>query len=359
MGDTGTAQALIGKSLRIIEFKRQTTTGAVRLADEGHLLPAIETQRPRLFNQVAAIQTLRRHQHIQCPIAQLLKGSQETGVYLMSGLCHKISMSESMTIFNRRAVQLHRNRAAATFDDHDFLFAEIGERLCDRLEDVTRSFPVALDLGCHTGGLRRQLQGRGNIETLIQADLSESMARQAGELALAADEEFLPFAPASFDLVLSNLSLHWVNDLPGALLQIRQSLKPGGLFLATMLGGETLRELRQSMARGETAIDGGLSPHVSPFADVRDGGNLLQRAGFIQPVADLETLTVSYPDPFKLMADLRGMGESNAVRENRKGLTSRRLMMEMAERYREDFADGDERFPATFQTITLTAWVSD
>lgn len=263
-----------------------------------------------------------------------------------------------MTIFNRRAVAAHRDRAASKFNEHDFLFAEIGERLCDRLDDVTHTFPLALDLGCHTGGLGRILNGRGGIETLIQSDISERMAGRTGSYAVVADEEFLPFAPKSFDLVMSNLSLHWVNDLPGTLMQIRQCLKPGGLFLATLLGGQTLRELRQSLAHAEASVDGGLSPRVSPFADVRDGGDLLQRAGFTLPVADFESVTVSYPEPFKLMADLRGMGESNAVLDARKGFTSRRLMMEMAETYLSDFKDDDGRIPATFEIITLTAWVS-
>lgn len=264
-----------------------------------------------------------------------------------------------MTVFNRRVVGRHRDRAAATLSDHDFLFNETGERLCDCLEDIRRTFPVALDLGCRTGGLGRILGGRGGIEELTVCDLSLPMVRRAGPRALVADEEFLPFAPQSFDLVLSNLTLHWVNDLPGALTQIRRCLKPGGLLLASMLGGETLKELRQSLARAEAALDGGLSPRVSPFADVKDAGNLLARAGFTIPVADQDILEVSYPDPFKLMADLRGMGESNAVLGARKGMTSRNLMMEAARCYVEDFAGEDGRIPATFQIITLTAWAED
>lgn len=267
-------------------------------------------------------------------------------------------MSESITLFNRRTVRRHRERAAARLSEHDFLFRETGERLCDRLDDVRRRFPTALDLGCRDGGLGRLIGGRGGVETIVACDLSEAMVRAARPPALVADEEFLPFAPESFDLIVSNLSLHWVNDLPGALLQIRRSLKPGGLFLASMLGGDTLHELRHALARAEADVDGGLSPRVSPFADVRDGGDLLQRAGFTLPVADVETLNVSYPDPFKLMADLRGMGESNAVADGRKGFTSRRLLMRAAEVYRDSFGGGDGRVPATFQVINLTAWAA-
>ena len=262
-------------------------------------------------------------------------------------------------MFNRRTVRRHRDRAAMQLEDHDFLFNETGERLCDRLDDIHRTFPTALDLGCRTGRLGRTLNGRGGIEELFQCDLSLPMCKRAGPGVLVADEELLPFAPSSFDLVLSNLALHWVNDLPGTLAQIHRCLKPGGLFLATMLGGETLKELRQSLAQAEADIDGGLSPRISPFADVKDAGNLLQRAGFTLPVADMETVTVSYPDPLKLMTDLRAMGESNAVIEARKGFTSRRLIMQAAQHYINDHTDDDGRLPATFQIITLTAWVAD
>lgn len=273
-----------------------------------------------------------------------------------------------MRLFNRRLVAGHRDRAAANFGDHDFLFNETAERLCDRLDDVRRTFDTALDLGCKTGIIGQTLKGRGGIKDLIGCDLSLAMIKQAGPKAamaamapmvIVADEEFLPFGARSFDLVISNLNLHWVNDLPGVLTQIRHTLKPGGLFLATMLGGQTLKELRQSLAHAEAAVDGGLSPRISPFADVKDAGNLLARAGFIEPIADMEALSVSYPDPFKLMADLRGMGESNAVLDARKGLTSRAMMMAAASHYVETFRDDNGRIPATFQVITLTAWAEE
>ena len=264
--------------------------------------------------------------------------------------------SSSMNVFDRQAVRRHRDGAAATFDDHEFLIAETGERLADRLLDIARRFPLALDLGCHTGQLGRLLGDRGGIETLIQCDLSPKMAMRAGSMAVAADEEVLPFAKGCFDLILSNLSLHWVNDLPGALIQIRRALKPDGLFLAAMLGGETLKELRQALMDAEAAVEGGAGPRVSPMADVRDMGDLLQRAGFALPVADFDTIDVSYSDPLRLMADLRGMGESNAVRERRKGFSRRATLMGAAQRYRERFAAPDGRVSATFQTIFLTAW---
>jgi len=269
-------------------------------------------------------------------------------------------------------VRLHRDRAAALLDDHDFLFVEVADRLTERLDDVKRDFPFALDIGCHGGEVAKSLsqdtpQGphrRGNIETLIQCDPSPAMAQKAAQglhnVSFAADEEFLPVKPQSFDLVLSNLSLHWANDLTGALVQIRQSLKPDGLFLAAMLGEGTLQELRTALMAAEIEIEMGMSPRVSPYATVQDLGGLLQRAGFAMPVVDTETITVSYPDIFKLMHDLRGMGETGAVSGRRKTFTRKDTLMRAAEIYVEKFAGQDDcgegRIPATFDIIYLTAW---
>lgn len=264
-----------------------------------------------------------------------------------------------MLVFDRLSVRRHRDRAAAAFSRHDFLFREVADRLLDRLVDIRRQFPLALDLGCHSGLLAEELSGRGGVQTMVQADISPRMAATASGLRLAADEETLPFAPASFDLVLSLLSLHWVNDLPGALAQLRAALKPDGLLLAVMLGGETLKELRQSLAAAELAVEGGLSPRVAPFADVRDAGALLQRAGFALPVVDTETITVSYGEPLDLLRDLRGMGETNAVIERRKTSLRRTTLFQALDHYRQTFADANGRVPATFQLIYLTAWAPD
>jgi len=259
--------------------------------------------------------------------------------------------------FDRRLLRLRRDRAADRLTDHRFLFREVAARLIERLDDIKRRFPLALDLGCHTGEVRQVLQSRSDIETLVQTDLSSAMARQAADgsgLALAADEEALPFAPASFDLVLSSLSLHWVNDLPGALFQIHQILKPDGLFLAAMLGGGTLAELRSAFVEAELAKQGGAGSHVAPFADVRDAGNLLQRAGFALPVADAETITVTYPDIFALMRDLRGMGETYAGTAHTP--LHRDSVLRAAEIYRSNYTDDDGRIRASFEVIYLTAW---
>ncbi|WP_246423542.1 methyltransferase domain-containing protein [Roseospira goensis] len=267
---------------------------------------------------------------------------------------------DSMTVFDRRLVRHHRERAAGGWDGFDFLVRETAARLVDRLDDMTRAFPLALDLGCHGGEVGRALGGRGGIRTLIQADLAPAMARRAAARGagpgLACDEEALPFARGSLDAVLSNLSLHWVNDLPGALIQIRHALKPDGLFLGCLLGGATLRELRTCLADAEQEITGGLSPRTSPLADVRDAGNLLARAGFALPTADSDVITVHYEHPFKLFQDLRGMGESNAVLARRRTPTRRDLILRAAHMYQERHAGPDGRVAATFEVITLTAW---
>ena len=261
-----------------------------------------------------------------------------------------------MTVFDRAQVRRQRDRAAANLRQHEFLLGEVAERLSERLLDVNRSFPVALDLGCHTGQTARTIRGVRGVETVLMADFSPEMARQAGPAALVADEEMLPFAPATFDLIISNLSLHWVNDLPGALIQIRRALKPDGLFLAAMLGGETLFELRRALMEAEIGLTGGVSPRVSPMAELRDGGSLMQRAGFGLPVVDSDSFTVSYANAFALMAELRGMGETNAVLARPRTPASRSLMAEATKRYHELFAEPDGRIPATFQVIYLAGW---
>jgi SAM-dependent methyltransferase len=258
--------------------------------------------------------------------------------------------------FDRTAVGRHRDRAAAGLGAHDFLFAEAAERLLDRLDDITRRFPLALDLGCHDGVLARALAGRGGIETLVQMDLSAAMALRAARFgpALAGDEERLPFARSSFDAVLSCLSLHWVNDLPGALIQARQALKPDGLFLAAMLGGGSLRELRRALLEAELEAAGGASPRVSPFADLRDAAGLLQRAGFVMPVADLDVVTVTYESALGLLKDLRGMGETNALAARARAFTRRSVLARAVSRYDAEAENG--RIAATFHILFLTAW---
>ncbi len=273
-------------------------------------------------------------------------------------------MSDEVSLFDRVLVRRHRDRVADAFDGHDFLFREVAERLVDRLDDVLRDFPEVLDLGCHTGYLAGLMQKRNGTERTVASDLSPSMARRAVKqdgniLPLVTDEEFLPFAERHFDLVLSCLSLHWVNDLPGALVQIRRCLKPGGLFLGAVLGGETLKELYEAFLIAEAEVEGGVSPRISPFTEIRDAGQLLQRAGFTEPVSDCDTITATYSTAFNLLTDLRNMGEANALHARRRNFTPRKTFLRMAKAYEDRFQEAASRLPATFQIIYLTGWAAN
>ncbi len=213
-------------------------------------------------------------------------------------------------IFDRGVVRRHRDRAASSLGGTTDVLRDVADRLLDRLDDTTRRFTAALDVG-----------GRGVVAPLLRArgigvvscDLSPRMAALNGGPALAADEERLPFAEESFDLVVANLSLHWINDLPGCLVQLRRALRPDGLFLASVPALGTLDTLRTALTEAELALCGGASPRVSPFAELRDCAALLQRAGFAMPVADADDLTLLYADPLALLRELRAAGETNAV----------------------------------------------
>ena len=267
-------------------------------------------------------------------------------------------MTDPMLVFDRALVRRRRTRAASGYDGFGFLEETVAERLAERLEDIRRRFPLAVELGARSGALGRILRASGRVDTLVQTDLAPVWARARGAdgPAAAVDEEALPFADASLDAVFGALSLHWVNDLPGALSQIRRALRPDGLLLAAMLGGDTLVELRDALYEAEIEVLGGVSPRVSPFADLRDAAGLLQRAGFALPVADADTIPVTYASAFHLMRDLRGMGETNAVIERRRTPTPRALFARAAEIYAARFAGADGRVHARFQVLYLTAW---
>lgn len=264
--------------------------------------------------------------------------------------------ASEIDIFDRRAIKLRRDRVARQYSDFNFLKAEVSHRLADRLDDIARKFPLAADIGCHGGELGKLLAEREDVEFVVQSDLSEAFAQSVQGNRIVADEEFLPLRDESLNLVVSALSLHWTNDLPGALLQIRRALKKDGLFLGAVFGSETLKELRQSFLQAELEETGGVSPRVSPFVDVRDAGNLLQRAEFALPVTDIETITVDYPDAFALMRDLRGMGEANAVKARRTSFTGRATFISAADHYQRIYGSEDGRIPATFQIVFMTGW---
>lgn len=249
--------------------------------------------------------------------------------------------------FEPRLVRQRKRRARATLRDAAFLHMGVAADLADRLEAIPRPFPHALAIG--GGGLfseevrtRPELSAR--IGAIIETDLD------------VIDPEHLPFAAEAFDLIVSPLALHWVNDLPGALIQLRLALKPDGLLLASLFGGETLKELRIALIEAESELAGGAGPRVSPFADLQDIAGLLQRAGFALPTADRDVLTVRYGEPMRLLADLRAMGEASALRERSPRGLSRRILARAFEIYRARYADENGRVRATFEILTATGW---
>ncbi len=268
-------------------------------------------------------------------------------------------MSAPPLLFDRTLHRRRLDRAAKGFAAADFLKARAAEDAVLRLEAIMRSFPVAVDLGARDGAFARALAASPageRIGMLVETDLSRAMLAARGGLRVQADEERLPFAPESLDLVVSTLALHWTNDLPGALIQIRQALKPDGLFIGAILGGSSLTELRQSLMQAEIELSGGAGPRVSPFADVIDAAGLLQRAGFALPVADIDRVQVGYGDPIRLLADLRIMGEGNVLAERDRRPLSRAVLARAGEVYAERFSRSDGKVVATFEIITMTGW---
>ena len=246
-----------------------------------------------------------------------------------------------------------RAQRARMLGPSTFLLDRVAQDMAERLASVLRSFPLGLDLGTQTDALRRVLAESRKVGTVVAANPLTDGHRG---LTVAADEEALPFGDASLDLVVSAMALHFVNDLPGTLIQVRRALRPDGLFAAALLGGETLTELRQAFAAAEAEIEAGISPRVLPFADLRELGALLQRAGFALPVTDVDRVVVRYASPLALMHDLRRMGAANPMLERRRAPLKRATLARMLEIYGARFADPDGRIRATFEIVHLSGW---
>uniref|UniRef100_A0A665SWJ5 Arginine-hydroxylase NDUFAF5, mitochondrial n=1 Tax=Echeneis naucrates TaxID=173247 RepID=A0A665SWJ5_ECHNA len=262
----------------------------------------------------------------------------------------------TMNVFNRDMKKRQKNWSASLQDrdQYDYLRDEVGSRVADRVYDIARTFPLALDVGGGKSHIAEHLS-KDVVERLFLTDISEKTLTEIPTSCVLADEEFLPFKENTFDLVMSSLSLHWINDLPGALRQIHQVLKPDGVFIGAMAGGETLYELRCSLQMAETEREGGFSPHVSPYTAVTDLGNLLGQAGFNMLTVDVDEVQVHYPGIMEVMMDLQGMGESNCA-WNRRSLLHRDTLLAAAAIYKEMYGNEDGSVPATFDILYMIGW---
>jgi NADH dehydrogenase [ubiquinone] 1 alpha subcomplex assembly factor 5 len=355
--------------------KGEAAAGAARLAQERDVAPADGAERIGRFDLLRASETARRQHDVEERATGALEGGvserehaprwerEPASLSMRRAIASPIAdalygamAEDELLVFDRRAVRQHRERAAR-LGTAEFLFEEAAERLAERLGDIKRGFARALVLGARRGAMAHSLRSSAGFEIVIEADDAPGFLRRpAATPRVAAEAEALPFAAEAFDLVVSPLALHWTNDLPGALLQLRRCLKPDGLLLASMLGGETLHELRGAFLEAELAEEGGVSPRVSPTADGRDLAGLLQRAGFALPVVDTDRIPVTYPNALALMAELRAMGETNALRERRRRFTRRTTLLRAAEAYRALAGTPDGRVAARFEIVTMTAW---
>ena len=262
-------------------------------------------------------------------------------------------------IFDRALLRRRRDRAAGEFEAYDFLHARVADDLLERVESVSRDFETCLVVG--GGGavgraLKRRPGAAKKIGMLIEADLSPAMAGLSAHPSAAFDEEALPIKERSVDLVLSCLSLHWTNDLVGALIQMNYALKPDGFLAGAVLGGSTLTELREALKAAEAALSREPARRVSPFADTFDMAGLLSRAGFAMPVSDVDRVTARYGNAFVLMRDLRKMGETSVLAQRSRTPGVKSLFVKAAEAYAQAHADEDRRIPATFEVIHFAGW---
>ncbi|HUO54214.1 MAG TPA: methyltransferase domain-containing protein [Rhodoblastus sp.] len=261
-------------------------------------------------------------------------------------------MTNPPFIFDRALWRKRLDRALRAENPCDFLVGRVAEDLVFRLAPISRAFPRALDLGSPHPAAARALAAPGRVVTRAAPVFSAL----GGAEGLVADEEALPFAPQSFDLVVSALSLQFANDLPGVFAQIRRVLAPDGLFLAAMIGGQSLAELRLCLAEAQEAIEGGTSPRVAPLIDLRDLGGLLQRAGLALPVTDCDAFVVRYANAFELMRDLRAMAATNVLVAGARRPLRRAVALRAAALYAEKFADSDGRIRATFEIVWASGW---
>lgn len=263
-------------------------------------------------------------------------------------------MNSEINIFDRKRKKLHFNRAAKNFKKSDFLFNEVASRIAEQFDFLIKTkFQKALIIGTKNGFLADSLRKNKIVEEVYETDFSEKFLEQKEGNLINADEEFLPFKNESFDLILSNLNLHWVNDLPGCLVQVKRILKQGGFFQATLFGSKTLMELRQVLLEAE---EGGYSQRVSPFIDVKEGAALVQRVGFKEPISIAEEIDVKYDNILDLLTDIKNMGEANALVKANKTTPKKDYFLKAAKIYLNKFSDENNQLNAKFEIINISGW---
>lgn len=265
-------------------------------------------------------------------------------------------MSDDQELFDRGLLRRRRSRFARELSQHEFLLDRVAAEISERIEAILRGFPLCLDLGAYNGVLGRAVGALPSVGEMIYAESAPALAALCPRPSVVCDEDLLPFRDASLNLVVSGLALHRVNDLPGALIQIRRALRPDGLFMGAALGSRSLQELRHALIEAEAELEGGASPRIAPFADVREYGALLQRAGFALPVTDADLLTVTYPAPRDLMHEIRAMGGGNVMAARRKEPLPRRTLERAEAIYRSRHGTPEGRIVASFEIVYMSGW---
>jgi len=265
-------------------------------------------------------------------------------------------MNADRELFDRSLLRRRRARFAGEMGEHEALLSHVAAEIADRIGAILRDFPLALDLGAYHGVLGRAVAALPSVGEIIYAESVPALAARCPRPSVVCDEELLPFKDESLALVVSGLALHRVNDLPGALIQIRRALRPDGLFLGAALGSSSLKELRHALIEAEAELHGGASPRIAPFADVRQYGALLQRAGFALPVTDAELLMVTYPTPRDLMREIRALGGGNVMAARRKEPLPRGTLERAEEIYRSRYGTPEGKIAASFEIVYLSGW---
>jgi NADH dehydrogenase [ubiquinone] 1 alpha subcomplex assembly factor 5 len=268
-------------------------------------------------------------------------------------------MTDERLLFDRKLLRARRARFAHEIALYDSLLAHVAHEISERVSLMLRPFPLALDLGAYRGSLGQSLSQLPLVGKMLYAESVVELAALCPGPSLVCEEDLLPLRERSLNLIVSGLALHRLNDLPGALIQIRRALAPDGLFMAALLGAGALIELRSALLEAEAEVTGGASPRVAPFGDVREYGALLQRAGFALPVADTETLTVSYANPRALMREVRVLGGGNVLLSRSRRPLARKILMRAEDLYRERHTLADGRITATFEIVYLSGWGPD